>query len=163
MQAGDGRLGLIVQSQAFTSVTRRFMIFAGGTYLVTPYGTNGVRTFRTRPTEGYMSVADQYLFSAGGSYAVLPRYGLGATLAGRLEGIPPRDLVGSSTGFRRPGLIVSVEPGVVFSRGAYTFTFSVPVAMHRERQRSVPNEQDGSHGDAAFADYAIVVGHSLRF
>jgi hypothetical protein len=37
------------------------------------------------------------------------------------------------------------------------------VPVQRNRKRSVPDFQDNTAGDAAFADYVIIVGYSRRF
>ena len=89
--------------------------------------------------------------------------------AGRVEGVPVRDLIGSSDGFRRPGFIVSIEPGIEIMKGRYTFDFSLPYSLYRNRQRSVADELASAasgtdvHGDAAFADYVITASFSVRF
>ena len=77
--------------------------------------------------------------------------------------MPVRDLIGKSDGFRRPGVAVSLEPGLIYTKGKNTWSFSVPVAVYRNRKKSVPDITDGRHGDAAFADYLILVGYSRRF
>jgi hypothetical protein len=40
---------------------------------------------------------------------------------------------------------------------------TVPVAIRRNRRRSVSDILVGGAGDAAFADYLILVGYSHRF
>ena len=73
------------------------------------------------------------------------------------------DLIGSSDGFRRPGYAISAEPGVTWTKGAHTFSLQVPIAVDRARLRSVPDRANGTHGDAAFADYLIIGGYIRRF
>jgi hypothetical protein len=86
----------------------------------------------------------------------------------RFEGIPVRDLVGGSQGFRRPGNILSIEPSVNYMRGGTTLFLSVPVAIRRERPQSVTDLETeiatGSprNGDSAFADYLISFGAFYR-
>ena len=112
-----------------------------------------------------MSIADSYLARGGFGYTFLPKYGLTFTLGGRLEGTPARDIIGGSEGFRRPGFAVSIEPGLVFLKNRWVASVSAPVALYRNRERSVPDEESGpgSHGDAAFADYMLLfsVGHAF--
>lgn len=163
IQPGDGGVGVILGLQAFRALSGRLTLFADGTYLVNPQGNNGVATARFRRSEGTMSVADQYLARLGASAPIWPRAGLSTNLAARLEGVPVEDLLGPSDGFRRPGLTASIEPGLSWTWKRLTTTLSVPVAFHRERQQSVTDRADGSHGDAAFADYSIFVGQSVRF
>jgi len=87
----------------------------------------------------------------------------------REECLPVHDLVGGSNGFRRPGYIISAEPGVTYSVGKVSVYGFVPVAIVRNRTQSVPDKittqltGKTAHGDAAFADYAINVGLNYRF
>ncbi|MDN3603522.1 hypothetical protein QWZ00_10380 [Belliella kenyensis] len=78
-----------------------------------------------------------------------------------------RDLLGASDGFRRPGYIISVEPGVSYMLGNFTTTVNVPIALVRNRTRSLTDIADSTpdnrrHGDAAFADYLINVNLAWR-
>lgn len=166
IQPGDGGLGVIVDMSAFRLLgsSGRYAAYASGAYLINPRGTNGVNTFRGRENEAIMSVADQYVFRTGVSAASPGWHGFSFSLGGRIEGVPVHDLIGSSDGFRRPGYAVSVEPGLTWSRGAHTVSLAVPVAVQRNRQRSVPDmEIPGRHGDAAFADYVVMLGYWQRF
>ncbi len=110
-----------------------------------------------------MSVSDQYLFHAGFGHVVPKIRGLAASFGGRIEGVPVRDALGRSNGFRRPGYAMSIDPGLLYARGSYTFSVGAPWAVERNRQRSVPDIARGGRGDAAFADYAIILGMSKRF
>lgn len=164
IQPGDGGTGVVLDFQGFRRMTKTFSLYGSATYLVNPRGTNGVPTFRGAVGEEVMSVADQYVARLGGSFASTSGKGFGASLGGRLEGVPVEDLVGDSDGFRRPGYAISVEPGLSYTRGANTVSLSVPVALYRNRTRSVPDRLvPGRHGDAAFADYVIFFGYWHRY
>jgi hypothetical protein len=162
IQVGDGGTGIIFDLQAFKRVWRT-TLYASGVYLVNPRDTNEVLTGRGRPSEAIMSVPDQYLARIGVVVPVPKVRGLAFSFGPRIEGVPVRDIVGKSNSFRRPGYAISVEPGVVYSRGKYTLNLSAPIAVERNRRRSVTDIMDGRHGDAAFADYVVVVGFSRRF
>ncbi len=165
IQPGDGGFGFILDTQVIQRLLEGKAAFYGtATYLVNPKGTNGVPTFRGGAGEEVMSVADQYLARVGMSFGAPSWKGFGVSLGGRLEGVPVRDLVGDSDGFRRPGYAVSVEPGISFSKGAHAVTLNVPYALYRNRTRSVPDRAvPGRHGDAAFADYIVMLGYWRRF
>jgi hypothetical protein len=47
--------------------------------------------------------------------------------------------------------------------GKTTLAINVPVALLRDRIRSVSDIRTGRHGDAAFADYAVYVTVLQRF
>jgi hypothetical protein len=110
-----------------------------------------------------MSVADQYLVRAGMSRPVPKTRRFAYTAGWRIEGVPVRDLIGKSNGFRRPGYAMSVEPGLEYFRRRDTFSVTVPIAVRRNRKRSVSDILVGGAGDAAFADYFITFGYSHRF
>lgn len=172
IQPGDGGVGVTVDFQAFKLLTDHFSVYADGFYLVNPRETNGTSTFRETlspllTNESIMSVPDQYALRAGFAYAT-PLHGLGISLGGRFEGVPVRDLIGGSEGFRRPGYIVSVEPGINYMRNNFTVSLNVPLAIVRNRLQSVTDKEtevktgEARHGDAAFADYLINVGVAWR-
>lgn len=77
--------------------------------------------------------------------------------------IPVRDLVGESDGFRRPGYVISVEPGISYMKGNVTGTLYFPIALIRNLTQSLTDIENSTpekevHGNAAFADYLINVG-----
>lgn len=164
IQPGDGGFGVIVDMQAFQHVLdRKAAFYLSGTYLINPEGTNGVLTYRGRASEAVMSIADQYLARAGVSVAVPGVRGFAASIGMRWEGVPSHDLIGSSDGFRRPGYAVSVEPSLSYTRGASTFSLAAPFAVRRNRVVSFSDELDDTQGDAAFADWLLLLGYSHRF
>ena len=165
VQPGDGGFGFIVDLSAYRLLGSggALALYTSGAYLVNPEGTSGVHTFRNNPGEEIMSIADQYVVRAGLLAGPKRWNGLSLGLGGRIEGVPVYDLVGSSDGFRRPGYAVSVEPSVSWTRGSHTLSLAVPIAVERNRQRSVPDRANGSHGDAAFADYVVLAGYWRKF
>ena len=162
IQLGDGGFGMVADFQAYKAV-KRVTLYASGSYLSNPRGTNGVKTGRSRPSEAIMSVADQYAYRAG---AVLPFPKMNTlvwSLGIRGEGVPSKDLIGDSEGFRRPGYILSVDPGFIYTKGKNRWTFNAPIPFRRVRTRSFSDLLVNGHGDAAFADYTILVGYSRHF
>ena len=83
------------------------------------------------------------------------------------EEIPSEDLIGGSRGFRRPGYVISLEPGVNYQLKRATFYAYAPVAIKRNRTQSVFDKlrtaAEGTHfqGDAAFSDYLVNIGCSF--
>jgi hypothetical protein len=163
IQAGDGGFGFVLDTQAYQPIFGRSMLYFSGTYLFNPRNTNGVSTFRRRRYEEVMSVADQYLFRGGISRPVPKIRGLVAGFGGRIEGVPVRDAFGRSDGFRRPGYAISLDPGVMYVIGQNLFSLNIPFAVERNRRRSTTDILNGVHGDAAFADYALVISYTRRF
>ena len=165
IQPGDGGFGVIVDFGGYRllGASGEYAAYASGVYLINPEGTSGVATFRGRENEAIMSIADQYLLRVGAIAGPESWKGWSAGLGGRLEGVPAHDLIGSSDGFRRPGYAVSVEPSLSWTKGSNSVSLSVPIAVYRNRVRSVPDREVGGHGDAAFADYVVLLGYWRRF
>lgn len=165
IQPGDGGLGYILDVSGFYQLgeARTSALYAAATYLINPEGTSGVPTYRSREAEAIMSISDQYLARVGWTTSPASWNGWGVSLGGRVEGLPREDLVGSSQGFRRPGYAISLEPGASWSRGPHTVSLAVPIAAYRNRVRSVPDLATGRHGDAAFADWVMLLGYWRRF
>jgi hypothetical protein len=166
MQPGDGGYGFMPAIQAYKSFWHRSFGYLQGQYLLNPMDTNRVPTFRSQPGQEFMSIPDQYLWRAGVSQGVpLPRiHGLALSAGMRDEGVPAHDLIGSNNGFRRPGYIVSFDPGLMFNYRRDTISVNGPWALARNREPSVPELQNGTkNGDAFFADYTVIVGISHHF
>jgi hypothetical protein len=164
IQPGDGGWGAILDFQGFQRIAHGgAAAYLSATYLLNPESTNGVPTFRGATGEEVMSIADQYVARLGCSFSHASWKGFGLSLGGRVEGVPAEDLIGDSDGFRRPGYAVSAEPGFSYSRGPHSVSLAVPIALYRNRVRSVPDRELGRHGDAAFADYIVMLGYWRRF
>ena len=86
----------------------------------------------------------------------------------RVEGLPSKDLIGGSRGFRRPGYIISAEPTITWVTKKVSFNIAVPVALKRDRTQSDSDKRQTidtgvyKQGDAAFADYSINAGLTIH-
>jgi hypothetical protein len=164
MQPGDGGWGFVLGSQAYKALWSRSDVYLEGQYLFNPLDTNGVATFRSQPGQSIMSVTDQYLYRAGLSQGVPKLHGLAVSLGIRGEGVPVRDLLGDSDGFRRPGSILSLDPGFMYNFRHTVLSVNGPWALYRNRPPSVPEIQHNTtNGDAFFADYTIIASLSHHF
>jgi len=164
MQPGDGGWGFVLGSQAYKSLWHRSDVYIEGQYLFNPEDTNGVPSFRSQQGQGTLSVTDQYLFRTGLSQGVPKVRGLAVSLGMRSEGVPVRDLLGDSNGFRRPGAIISLDPGLMYNFQSTVLSVNGPWALYRNRPPSVPEIQHNTtNGDAFFADYTVIVSLSHHF
>ena len=173
IQLGDGGLGFTLEMQGYSRITGPLFGYFNAFYLFNPMEANGTRTFRetisaTLANEAICSVPDQYMVRAGFDLNVSKKLGLNLFCGGRMEGIPVEDVFGGSEGFRRPGYVISLEPGLDWMRGRHDVNISVPVAMVRDRLQSVTDKEYSEEhntfkqGDAAFADYLINISWSVR-
>lgn len=134
--------------------------------MFSPADTTGVKTFRSAPGEEVISAADEYLWRGGFSRPVTGiRFvrGLSLSIGGRMEGVPVRDAFGKSNGFRSPGYVISIEPGMTYVRDRTMLNVSGPWAMERNRKISVTDYRNHTHGDAAFSDYTVMASLSRFF
>lgn len=174
IQLGDGGTGVTLELNGFYSFSPAVSVYGNFFYLSNPREVNGTSSARggaasanaVKNGSDVMSVPDQWMARAGVNVGV----GHFIFSAGvREECLPVHDLVGGSNGFRRPGYIISVEPGVTYNVKKMSFYAFVPVAVVRNRTQSVPDKISTgltgktAHGDAAFADYAVNIGVNFRF
>jgi len=158
IQPGDGGWGITLQIQGFQKIVKDLYGYVDASYLMNPKEKNP-----DPPISTGFSVPDSYLFRAGFTYAVWPSKGLALSLGGRMEGVPVTDWIGGSEGSRRPGYSISIEPGLIWTYHKWAATVTAPVAIERNRERSVSDIRTGRHGDAAFADFIITSSVSYRF
>jgi len=173
IQPGDGGTGFTVEANTFYNFSHHFGLYGNFYYLINPREQNGVSTARGgEPSpqtmqigSDVMSVPDQMLARAGFNFS---HSNWIASAGVRYECLPVYDLVGGSEGFRRPGYIVSIEPGVSYNFRKISAYAYVPVALVRNRTQSVPDKHKTditgvySQGDAAFADYVINIGMVIK-
>ncbi|KPM49288.1 transporter [Jiulongibacter sediminis] len=172
IQPGDGGWALTTGFLAFKQIGTRLSFYGSGFYMFNPKETNGTRTYRETlspilQNEAIMAATDQYSIAAGFNYSFFkPSLSLG--LGGRFEGIPVKDVIGGDQGFRRPGMVGSVEPSLMYMKDRVMLSVSVPIALYRNRPQSVTDLEteiatgNPRNGDAAFADYLINVGLSFN-
>jgi len=177
IQPGDGGWGLITEIDVLRKIHGKFSAYLNAMYMLNPRNTNGVLrrpalstipgTGEEIPLSNEMSVCDQYFWRLG---AMFSTNGIQVSLGARMEGIPSEDLVGKTSGFRRPGYIVSMEPAVFYSVGVHSFGVNFPIALERNRTRNVVDKTQGDDlatgkpiiGDAAFADWLLSITYAYR-
>ena len=167
IQPGDGSLGVPTSVEAYQPLGRANLFFTGN-YLISPRDTNGVASgfapTKPSPSINVFSVPDQYLFRVGVGTAIPKLAGLSninVALSWRKEGVPAKDLIGGSHGFRRPGFSTSIEPSLGYTKGKTSVTISTPITLTRNR---LPTVSDGIavSGDATFARRQLILNISHR-
>jgi len=174
IQLGDGGTGLTLELNGYYNFSHRVGVYGNFFYLSNPRDQNGVSNAHgatpsaTSVANGsnIMSVPDQYLVRAGVS---LQFARLNVSAGFRDDCLPVHDLIGASDGFRRPGYIISGEPGVTYVFNKVSLYAYVPIAIVRDRTQSVPDKITTqltgvyTHGDAAFANCVVNIGANIRF
>ncbi len=168
IQLGDGGWGVNIEIQGYQKLFSKASLYYNGFYLFNPRNVNNTYNSNLQdnvqnPITVKHSVSDQFAARTGVAYALIPKHGIAVSLGGRIEGVPSEDVFGLSEGFRRPGYIISIEPGLSYMNKNNTFALNVPIATTRNRTRSYSDLKYGGQGDAAFADYLISATLSHRF
>ena len=172
IQPGDGGFGITMDIQFYQKISNHLFAYGGGFYLLNPKETNGIRTFRETlspilENEAIMAVPDQYSIRSGLSLSASKT--ISTSLGARFDAVPVKDLIGGNDGFRRPGNVLSIEPGIAYMQNNLTLNLNLPFAVRRDRPQSVTDRQtematgQPRNGDAAFADYLINFGVTYRF
>ncbi len=160
IQLGDGGVGTIFQLQAYRKLKGNTSGYVYGWYLLTPRNQTGVAS----PLAGVpLSVPDVYSVRSGISTSLSRRHAISASVGPRIDGIPLRDFVGGSSGFRRPGYSLYLDPGIVLTAGRSTWSVNVPVRVHQDFQRSLADIERGTAGGGDLARYLLLVGYTVRF
>ena len=150
----------MLQALGYQSFSNRVSGYGYGLYLLSPKDTTNVIS----PYPGVpWSVPDVYSARVGATYAVLPKKGFSVSFGPRIDGTPVRDLIGDSHGFRRPGYVFYLDPGISLTRRRSTFTLDVPVRVYQDFQRSLEDIQLGKPGGGDFARFLVFAGYSVRF
>lgn len=173
IQPGDGGTGLSVDMNAYYNFSHSFGLYGNIFYLANPRdvlstlrSSNPASATTIATTGNVLSVPDQYLLRFGASMAINK---INLALGVRDDCLPVHDLVGGSDGFRRPGYIISAEPGISREFKNIAIYAYVPIAIIRDRTQSVPDIRTTNitgtytQGDAAFADYVINIGVTVKF
>jgi hypothetical protein len=173
IQPGDGGTGVTLELNGFYNFSRKIGVYGNFYYLSNPMDQNGVSNTHGGTASAssiangttVMSVPDQYMARAGVSLQ-LNRLNFSAGM--RDDCVPVHDLIGLSDGFRRPGFIISAEPGVTYVFKNVSVYSYVPIALVRNRTQSVPDKITTAltgvtaHGDAAFPNVVVNIGANFR-
>jgi hypothetical protein len=173
IQPGDGGTGLTFELNGFYNFSHQVGVYGNFFYLINPREVNGTSTTRggvasataKKYNTDVMSVPDLFM-TRGGVAVMVDRFTFSGGI--RIEGLPSKDLIGGSRGFRRPGYIISAEPSITYVAKKVSFNVAVPIALQRNRTQSDSDKRrtadTGIHqqGDAAFADYLISAGFTVR-
>lgn len=174
IQLGDGGTGISVELNGYYNLTHNLSLYGNFYYLINPKEQNGTSTGRGGAVSATnikyfaatMSVPDQYMARAGANFMVNKFNFSGGV---RIEAIPSSDLFGGDKGFRRPGIVTSLEPTISYTTKKGNFYLSVPVAIKRNRTQSNADKLESADKgtkiirDAAFADYLVNAGYTFHF
>jgi hypothetical protein len=161
IQLGDKAWGLTSGVSAFRDFSR-LSVYGTAHYLFIPRNTTGVPTFfgsLTNPNNSTInSAADQFSSQIGGAYVVRRGWPV-PSLAYRVEGVPINDAFGKSEGFRRPGTIGFVEPGINMQLRGHLLSFSIAIRQYVNIKDSPASTR---REDATVPKYMFFAAYSRR-
>ncbi len=161
IQLGDEAWGVTTGVSAFRDFSRA-SVYGTLNYLFTPRNTTGVPTFfgsLTNPSNTVQnSAADQFSSQVGAAYMVRRGWPV-PSLAYRIEGVPIHDAFGKSDGFRRPGTMGFIEPGVNMQLRGNLVSFSVAIRQYVNIKDSPTSTR---REDATVPKYMFFAAYSRR-
>jgi hypothetical protein len=162
IELGDGSWGLVLSTKGFRPVMERSYVYGGGSYTFNPRNMTDV--VRAPGSTVRWAAPDTWEASAGASTLVSSALGLSANLGLLAYGTPLRDLIGGSDDAQRlPAIAGYVSPGIGITRGAHTFTFSVPVRAYMDFRPSLSDVAAGRVGGGGLAQHLILSSYTVRF
>lgn len=158
-QLGSGGWFLLLRAQGTAQITGPFFGYASGFY-----GLSLTEHTNVKQGNFYRGVPDVYSGRLGGAYLLPFLEGIVLTAGGRINGITTRDIIGGGDlYFRRPGYEVYVEPGLAWTRGANTASFSVPLRVYQNKLDSLLDVSLKRHIGADFAPFLVIASYGRRF
>ena len=140
VQPGSGAFGLRLSAQTFRSF-RHFSLYGSGLYLFSlkkqidtiAFGAavNPAGPLATPENVRYLTAPDSYQFSGGISTAVPRLKGISLSIGGQVAGVPVYNVLTGTSGYRQPGYVVTLTPGLAWEAGYATYYITVPVRMHQ--------------------------------
>jgi hypothetical protein len=163
VQPGSGAFGLRLAAQGFRSF-HRFSVYGSGLYLFSlkkqnntiAYGAaiNPAGPAATQENLRYLTAPDSYQFTGGISTPIPHLKGVSLSFGGQVAGVPVYNVLTTTSGYRQPGYMVSVQPGLAWDMGFSTFYVSVPIRVHQYVGTDFLNNQRA----ADFARTSLQIG-----
>jgi hypothetical protein len=140
IQVGSGATGLRLSVQGFRAF-RHFSVSGTGLYVFSLKEQNNTLAFGAALNPAgpqavaanvrYLSTPDSYLFNGSVASPIPYLKGMAATLGGKIAGVPTWNAVTSTIGYRQPGYIVTMDPGLAWNTSFASYFISMPLRMHQ--------------------------------
>lgn len=158
-QLGSGGWYVLLRAQGTAQVSGPLFAYGSGAYGLSLTGHSDVKQ-----GGAYRGVPDIYSGRLGAAYLLPFIEGMVGTLGGRINGITVRDVIGGGDlYFRRPGYEIYVEPGLTWTRGANTASFTVPLRVYQNKLDSLLDVSLQRHLGADFAPFLVIASYARRF
>lgn len=137
VQPGSGALGLRLAAQGFHRF-RHFALYGNALYLFSLKEHNDTYSILSTLNPGgpnavpanvrFNAAPDSYLYNAGVSAPLLK--GLSFSLGSQIAGVPSLNVMTGSEGFRQPGYLVTLNPGLSLNTNLASYFIGVPVRLY---------------------------------
>jgi hypothetical protein len=139
IQPGSGAVGLRLAAQGFRRFGH-FAVYGNALYLFSLKEQNDTYSILSTLNPGgpaavpanmrYNAAPDSYLYNAGVSAPVPHLKGLSFSLGGSMVGVPTYNAFTGSEGFRQPGYLVTLNPGLSLNTQLASYFIGVPVRVY---------------------------------
>ena len=164
VQPGDGAWGFIPTIEGFRNF-KWVTTYGVATYLINPKNTTNTTSFFSTLNNPHStqlnSSADQFLVEFGGSFPT-PIHWLSPTVAYRISGVPPLDLIGKSEGFRRPATLGYIAPGINIYAFGRSISLTFPIVTYINVKPHYVNGVN-ANTDATIPGFMFSVSYPIRF
>ncbi len=138
VQPGSGAAGLRVAMQGYRRFSH-FAVYANALYLFSFKEQNNTQSIMSTFNPGgpdavaankrYNATPDSYLYNAGMSAPVPHLKGLSVSLGSQIAGVPTFNVLTGSEGYRQPGYLVTLNPGLSLRTKLGSYFLTVPVRV----------------------------------
>lgn len=158
-QLGSGGWYALLGAQGTAQISGPLFAYGSGFY-----GVSLSEHTDVKQGVAYRGVPDIYSARLGGAYLLPFLEGVVFTAGGRINGVTVRDIIGGGDlYFRRPGYEIYFEPGLTWTLGANTASFSVPLRVHQNKLDSLLDISLNRHIGSDFAPFLLIASYGRRF
>jgi hypothetical protein len=139
IQPGSGAAGLRLATQGYRRF-RHFAVYGNALYLFSLKEQNDTNSIMSVLNPGgpaavpankrYNATPDSYLFNLGASTPAPHLKGVSLSLGSQIAGVPTFNVLTGSEGYRQPGYLVTLNPGLSFNTKIASYFISVPVRVY---------------------------------
>lgn len=158
-ELGSGGWGMLLFAQGTAKIHGPLFGYMSGYYLAS------LREHTEVLNGGALrGVPDTYSGRLGAAYLLQVLDGIVVSVGGRINGVTVSDLIGGEDLYwRRPGYEVFVEPGLTWTVGSNSASFSYAIRAYANKLDSALDVSLGRHVGADFVPYLLQLSYARRF
>jgi len=164
IQPGSGSAGLRLSAQGYRRF-KHFSLYGNALYLFSLKEQNSTYSIMSTLNPGgpdavpanyrYNATPDSYLYNAGVSAPVPHLKGLSFSLGSQIAGVPTYNVLTGSEGFRQPGYLVTLNPGLSFNTKSASYFIGVPVRVYGYIGQDFSGTQQGGNLNKTSINFGV--------